>query len=113
VGAENYYKDLKSLDHAETFTSFLIAHPDKVSGKVLVAVLSYCQPLTTSQSGSGLRHMIVDKDGVSMTRMTVAAEALNDCQKSIFNAGDDFVELVMNYVGAEEEVVGRTKELNH
>jgi hypothetical protein len=44
-----------------------------------------------------------------MTRMTVAAEALNDCQKSLFNAGDDFVELVMNYVGAEDEAVGRPK----
>jgi hypothetical protein len=40
VGADNYDKDLKSLDHAEAFTSFMLAHPDKVSGKMLVAVLS-------------------------------------------------------------------------
>lgn len=39
VGADNYDKDLKNLDHAEAFTSFLITHPDKMSGKMLVAVV--------------------------------------------------------------------------
>jgi hypothetical protein len=41
--------------------------------------------------------------------MSIAAEALNDCQKSLFNAGDDIVDLVMNYVGAEDDALALTR----
>ena len=40
VGTDNYNKDMMSLGRAEAFTSFLLAHPDKLSGKMLVAILS-------------------------------------------------------------------------
>jgi hypothetical protein len=111
VGADNYDKDLVSLGHAETFTSFVIAHPDKTSGRVLVAILSSSDDFSIgvgSTRSEVLRHIVIDKDATSKaTELTLAAEALNSCQKSLFNAGDDFVELVMNYVGAEDDALAR------
>ena len=35
----------------------------------------------------------------------VASTSLADCQAAVLNAGDDFVELVMNYVGAEDDIL--------
>jgi hypothetical protein len=34
-----------------------------------------------------------------------AAAALDNCQKNIFNAGDDYVGLVMNFIGAEDDAL--------
>jgi hypothetical protein len=54
--------------------------------------------------------MVIDSNtATKLTRMKVASEALNYCQKSLFNAGDDFVALVMNYVGAEDELLAKIK----
>jgi hypothetical protein len=113
VGADNYNKDMLSLGHAEAFTSFLIAHPDKLSGKMLVAILSSSDDFSVgvgSTRSEVFRHMVIGEDAASKaTQMSLAAEALNDCQKSLFNAGDDFVELVMNYVGAEDDALARRR----
>ena len=35
----------------------------------------------------------------------IVSTALADCQAAVFNAGDDFVDLVMNYVGAEDDAL--------
>lgn len=114
VGADNYNKDMLSLGHAEAFTSFLIAHPDKVSGKMLVTILLSADDFSVgvgSTRSEVLRHMVIDEDASrKATQMSLAAEGLNDCQKSLFNAGDDFVELVMNYVGAEDDALARTRQ---
>jgi hypothetical protein len=40
LGRDDYNKDIASLGHAERFTDFLIAHPDKISGSFLVMILS-------------------------------------------------------------------------
>jgi len=40
VGEENYNKDLTSLGHAEKIVNALISYPDRVTGKLLVALLS-------------------------------------------------------------------------
>jgi hypothetical protein len=113
VGTDNYNKDLLSLEHAEDFTRYLIAHPDKVSGKLLVAILSSADDFSVgvgSTRAEVLRHMVIDAGAASkVAQMSIAAEALNDCQKTLFNAGDDFVELVMNYVGAEDDALAQTK----
>jgi len=42
-------------------------------------------------------------DAHKRDELLVSSEALNSCQKSLFDAGDDYVELVMNYVGAEDD----------
>jgi hypothetical protein len=113
VGEDNYNKDMLSLGHAEAFTSFLIAHPDKLSGKMLVAILSTSDDFSVgvgSTRSEVLRHMVIDRGPArKANELSLAAEALNDCQKSLFNAGDDFVELVMNYVGAEDDALARTR----
>jgi hypothetical protein len=113
VGADNFDKDMLSLGHAEAYTSFLIAHPDKVSGKMLVALLSTSDDFSIgvgSTRAEVLRHMVIDAGpGSEVARMSIAAEALNDCQKSLFNAGDDYVELVINYVGGEDDALSRAR----
>jgi hypothetical protein len=106
VGTDNYEKDLTSLERAQNFANVLIAHPDKLSGKLLVAILSTSDDFSIgvgSTRAEALRHIVIDQSNVHRQQeLMLAAESLNDCQKSLFNAGDDFVELVMNYVGAED-----------
>ena len=113
VGTDNYNRDMMSLGRAEAFTTFLLAHPDKLSAKMLVAILSTSDDFSVcvgSTRSEVLRHMVIDEDAaIKTTQMNLAGEALNYCQKSLFNAGDDFVELVMNYVGAEDDALARTK----
>jgi hypothetical protein len=55
-----------------------------------------------------IRHIVLDTASQETNQLMVAAESLNHCQKSLFNAGDDFVELVMNYVGAEDDALAAT-----
>jgi hypothetical protein len=107
VGEDDYNKDLASLGSAEKIVNGLIANPDRVTGRYLVALLSSADDFSLGVGSSrteALRHMILDKnqDG---TELLVASEALNSCQKSLFDAGDDFVGIVMDYVGAEDDVV--------
>lgn len=35
----------------------------------------------------------------------ITGKELNTCRKNLFNAGDDYVDLVMNYVGPQEEAL--------
>jgi hypothetical protein len=53
--------------------------------------------------------MIVAKRGSanppSGDELIAASTSLADCQTALFNAGDDFVEIVMNYVGAEDDAL--------
>jgi hypothetical protein len=80
---------------------------------MLVAILSTSDDFSVgvgSTRSEVLRHMVIDDNAASeATRMGLSAEALNECQKSLFNAGDDFVELVLNYVGAEDDALARTR----
>jgi hypothetical protein len=80
---------------------------------MLVAILSTSDDFSVgvgSRRAELLRRMVIDAGAASkVAQMSIAAEALNDCQKSLFNAGDDIVELVMNYVGAEDDALALTR----
>jgi hypothetical protein len=109
VGQDNYEKDITSLGHAETFVNALIAKPDITSGKILVAILSTSDDFSIgvgSTRAEVLRHMVIDRSTTErQTELMLESKALNDCQKTLFNAGDDFVDLVMNFVGAEDNAL--------
>lgn len=62
LGRENYNKDVSSLSHAQRFTDFLIAHPDKVSGSFLVMILSTSDDFSLGLQSTQteiLRHLIL------------------------------------------------------
>jgi hypothetical protein len=111
VGKENYEKDLVSLGHAEKVTNFLIAHPDRTSGKALVLILSTSDDFSVgvgSTRDTILTNLLDPSTKVSASQASqyvTAATELDGCQKNLFNAGDDYVDLVMNFVGAEDDAL--------
>jgi hypothetical protein len=109
VGVENYKTDLKSLTASEKLANFLIAHPEQVTGKILVMILSTADDFTLGVGSTRteiFRHVALDvNDPKRESELLVASESLNDCQKSLMNAGDDFVEIVANYIGAEDSAL--------
>ena len=56
--------------------------------------------------------MVVEVSTVAPTanELLVASRSLADCQAAVFNAGDDFVDLVMNYVGADDDALTARKD---
>jgi hypothetical protein len=116
LGPDDYNKDLMSMGTAERLVNALISHPDKVTGKTLVMILSTSDDFSVgvgSTRAELLRHVVLDTASQKTNQLLVAAESLNDCQKSLFNAGDDFVELVMNYVGAEDDALAAIRSRGH
>jgi hypothetical protein len=111
IGAESYDKDLKSLDEAKKFTDFLIANPSRITGQALVAVLSSSDDFSVgvgSAQSDILRALIRQDKNITpemANGLAPLSTSLSDCQKSLFNAGDDYVELVMRYVGSEDEAL--------
>ena len=111
VGKENYEKDLISLGHAEKVTNFLIGHPDKMSGRTLVLILSTSDDFSVGvgSTRAAIFARLLDpmiKVPVSeISKYVPAAAALDGCQKSLFNAGDDYVDLVIKFVGAEDDTL--------
>jgi hypothetical protein len=111
IGAENYGKDIASLDHAEKITTFLVAHPSQISGKALVLILSTSDDFSVGvgSTRASILSRFVDPStklsGSSAIAYASAAAALDNCQKNIFNAGDDYVGLVMNFIGAEDDAL--------
>jgi hypothetical protein len=111
IGATDYEKDMTSLTHAETFVNVMAAHPERVTGKSLVATLSSTDDF---YAGVGSTRLAILGNLISAKKVAnppnadeliVASTLLADCQAAVFNAGDDFVDLVMNYVGAEDDIV--------
>jgi hypothetical protein len=116
LGPDDYNKDLMSMGTAERLVNALIANSDKVTGKALVMILSTSDDFSVgvgSTRADVLRHIVLDTTSQKANQLMVAAESLNDCQKSLFNAGDDFVELVMNYVGAEDDALAAIRTRGH
>jgi hypothetical protein len=62
LGADDYNKDISSLDHSQKFTDFLIAHPRQTTGAILVMILSssddFALGLQSTQTEI-LRHVIL------------------------------------------------------
>jgi hypothetical protein len=54
---------------------------------------------------------VITKNVPNSSDLVLMSEAVNSCQKSLFNAGNDYVELVLNYIGAQDNalVVARGK----
>lgn len=120
VGIDDYAKTLSSLGHAEKITAFLISHPDRISGKALVIVLSTSDDFSIGVGST--RTEILEKLVEPATRLSPSeirdlvptAAALNNCQKQLFNAGDDYVDLVARYIGAEDDaLMGSPKSSPH
>ena len=110
IGATDYEKDMASLTHAETFVNTMAAHPERVTGKSLVATLSSTDDFYAGVGSTRLAilgSLISGKKANSPTanELLVSSQSLADCQAAVFNAGDDFVDLVMNYVGAEDDAL--------
>jgi hypothetical protein len=109
LGTEDFDKDLLAMGTAEKLVNFLIAHPEKVTGKTLVMILSSSDDFSVGVGSTRqelMRHVILDSaDNAKVNEIMVASEALKGCQQALFDAGDDYVDLVMNYVGAEDDVV--------
>lgn len=115
IGAEPYDKDLKSLDEATKFTDFLVANPSHITGQALVGVLSTSDDLSVGvgSTQSDILRAVMREDKTLTPQMLDGllslTSSLSACQKSLFNAGDDYVELVMRYVGSEDEALAALK----
>jgi|SRR5579875_4019323 len=82
LGRDDYNKDISSLQHAQLFTDILIAHPDRISGTVLVMILS--------------------------TSDDFALDSLSNCQHRLFDAGDVDSDVTMKSIEAEDKANGET-----
>jgi len=106
-------------NHAEKITNFLVAHPDKTSGKALVAILSTADDFSVgvgSTRAAILTSLIDQSTKVSPSQASqyvTAATELNGCQRNLFNAGDDYVDLVMKYVAAEDDALANKSRPTH
>jgi hypothetical protein len=98
---------MKSLELAEGFTNGLLAHPDRMTGKALVAILSTMDDVSVGAGSTRfeLLSVAITKNVANSSDLVLMSEAVNSCQKSLFNAGDDYVELVMNYIGAQDNAL--------
>ena len=111
IGIENYSKGIASLNHAERVTNFLVAHPAQISGKALVVILSTSDDFSVGVGStrasilSRFADPAIKISGSTAMAYASAAAALDNCQKNIFNAGDDYVGLVMGFVGAEDDAL--------
>ncbi len=118
IGPENYDKDLMSLGHAEKLTSFFIAHPEQITGKSLVMILSTSDDFSVGvgSTRAAILARFVDPaskvSGNEASLHAAAAAALDGCQKNIFNAGDDYVQLIFRFVGAEDDALARRRKLS-
>jgi hypothetical protein len=107
LSADNYGKDMKVLGEAELFTNTLIAHPERLTGKALVAILSTMDDVSVGEGSTRfevLSAAITNKAGAPKSEtLFFMSEAINSCQRALFDAGDDYVTLVLDFVGAEDE----------
>jgi hypothetical protein len=116
VGAGGYDKDMMSLGRAEKFTKFLIEHPDQIKGGMLVAILSTSDDFSVGVGSTRAEILasLVRKDSKVTPQMAeelvTTSVTLNACQKSLFNAGDDYAGFVMQYVDAEDRLVETPKQ---
>jgi hypothetical protein len=115
VIGDGYSQTLMSLEKAEKLSKFLVEHPDQIKGGMLVAILSTSDDFSVGV-GSTRTEILASvmrqnsKITSQMTKeLTTSDINLNACQKSLFNAGDDYVELVVRYVAAEDRLVGAPK----
>ncbi len=112
VGAEGYDKTMMSLDRAEKFSKFLIDHPDQIKGGMLVAILSTSDDFSVGIGSTRFEILssLARKDSSLPPNLTaglaVVDANLNACQKSLFNAGDDYVGLVLQFINAQDRLVG-------
>jgi hypothetical protein len=118
VGKDNYEKDLVSLGHAEKITNFLIVHPNRTSGKALVLILSTSDDFSVgvgSTRAAILASLLDQSTKVSASQTSqyvTAATELDGCQKNLFSAGDDYVDLVMKFIGAEDDALASKSKSN-
>jgi hypothetical protein len=109
VTLDEYQADLRSLNYAQSFISAAIARPEKLTGRILVAILSLSDDFSVGVGSTRvevLRHLALDAPTANRgPDLALTAERLNLCQRSLFNAGDDFVGLVLKYVGAEDDAL--------
>ena len=109
VGSDGYQKDITSLAHAEALVNGLLEQPQQTSGRFLVAILSSSDDFSIGVGSTRtevMRHIITEHPSPARaSELLVAAESLNNCQKALFDAGDDYVGLVMAFVGAQDDAL--------
>jgi hypothetical protein len=119
LGAEAYEKDMQSLGNAETVTNGLIKNPDKIAGKWLVLVLSLSDDFALGAAATQVNLVMsfvksdLGRGSQSADQILLVANTLGSCQRSLFNAGDDFVNLVSDFVGAEDDALIQANQLLH
>ena len=112
IGASDYQKDMTGLGNAEKLVGIMIAHPDRITGQTLVATLSTSDDFYAGVGSTRLAILgkLIATKGASdpsTDELMVASTSLADCQTALFNAGDDFVGLVLDFVGAEDDAVAK------
>lgn len=113
LGTGSYEKDMSALGSAEKLTDALIESPERISGQALVMVLSLSDDFAigAASTQTDLLMKLIEShfDGGSppAQEILLSASALSACQRSLFNAGDDYVSLVTEYVRAEDRALTR------
>lgn len=113
-GDDGYKKTLTSLDKAENFIKFLLEHPEKMSGRMLVAILSTSDDFSIglgSHRTEILTNLIRGDKTITpeMSKHLVVVDVrLATCQRSLYDAGDDFAGYVMMYVAAQDRLIETT-----
>jgi len=106
IGSEGYANDLKTLETAQTFISAMLDDPSRISGQGLVAVLStsddFARGAASTQSEILLRVIAEASRPTSTDSLLIFATSLQGCSKELFDAGDEFVGIVLSYVSNKD-----------
>ncbi|HEY5177614.1 MAG TPA: hypothetical protein VII95_18830 [Terriglobales bacterium] len=109
IGSEGYEGDLNGLEVAEKLISGMIADPSKISGRGLVAALStsddFARGAASTQGAILLRAITESGKPPATDDLLIFATSLQGCSKELFDAGDEFVGVVLGYIAAEDAVV--------
>jgi hypothetical protein len=106
VGAVGYDKDMQTLTMAEKLTNFYIANSNRITGKGLVMILSTSDDFQVGVGSSRFQLLNAGIQGtIKPDIMMAVVTGLTDCQQSLFNAGDDYVTVTLDTVGAEDDTL--------
>jgi hypothetical protein len=106
VGPKDSAKDKSVREMATKVSDFLASHPDQISAKGLVMVFSTSDDVSVGVGSSRTELLAAAiKSPSQITPLLAASTSLYACQQALFNAGDDYVDLVLKRIGEEENAL--------
>ena len=110
IAADSYKKDMETLDTAQHLAGIVIADPDKAGGRILVAILSTADDFAVGVASTRLEVLKTALNTVAEHKTDITAlleldTSLKDCQTALFNAGGDYVEIVIHFAGWEDDML--------